>query len=111
VFRRVDRLSRAAVALVLRSGRRRSSPHFTAIVSDQASGYAVIVPKKVIRGAVARHRLKRVIREALKRLPLPQALVVIVRAAPPEATLAAIQSECATLLPSDGKHGTIPLSS
>lgn len=62
--------------LVLKSGYRLSSPHFTAILSKEASGYAVVVSKKVARLSVTRHRIKRLVIAALRTLPLPPALII-----------------------------------
>ncbi len=71
VFPSKKRLPRAAFPHILGRGRRVSSPHFVAILSKESSGYAVIVPKKVARLSVTRHRIKRRTLEALRTIPLP----------------------------------------
>lgn len=53
-----------------------SSKNFTAIFSNDVSGYAVVVTKKVSRLAVVRNRTKRRIIAAIKEVDLPQAVVV-----------------------------------
>ncbi len=61
----------------LSAGLRLSSPHFTLVASKEAKGYAVIVPKKVARLSVTRHRIKRRVLAALRTLPsLPPALII-----------------------------------
>ena len=50
------------------------------VVPEEMRGYAVIIPKKVVRLSSGRHRLKRQIFEALKTLRLPPALIVFPRA-------------------------------
>jgi ribonuclease P protein component len=76
VFPRRKRLSRAAFPSALAKGRRISSPHFVAVIPKETSGYAIIVPKKVSRLSVTRHRIKRRVLEALHTLPLPPALIL-----------------------------------
>lgn len=77
VFPRRKRLSRAAFPRTLSTGRRVSSPHFVAVIPKETGGYAVIVPKKVARLSVTRHRIKRRVLEALRTLPLlPPALIL-----------------------------------
>lgn len=65
---------------VLTTGRRLSSPHFTAVVSKEAKGYAVIISKKIARLSVTRHRIKRRVYTVLRTLPLPSALIVFPKA-------------------------------
>ena len=52
-----------------------------AVVPEVAEGYAVVIPKKVVRLSVTRHRLKRQILEILRTLSLPKALIIFPRAA------------------------------
>ena len=49
------------------------------VIPKEARGYAVIIPKKVIRLSSTRHRIKRQILEVLRTLPLPPALIVFPR--------------------------------
>lgn len=51
------------------------------VIPKEARGYAVIVPKKVVRLSVGRHLLKRRVLEALRALPfpLPPSLIVFPR--------------------------------
>lgn len=49
------------------------------VVSKEARGYAVVIPKKVVRLSSDRHRLKRRILEALQSLSLPPSLIVFSR--------------------------------
>ncbi len=51
------------------------------LVPENVQGYAVVIPKKVVRLSSARHHLKRRILEALRTLPLPPALVIFPRSA------------------------------
>lgn len=49
------------------------------VLPEEARGYAVVIPKKVIRLSSGRHRLKRQVLEILRTLPLPSSLVVFPR--------------------------------
>ncbi len=80
VFKRRNRLSRAVFETTLKSGKRRSSTHFSIVRSETESGYAVVVSKKTARLSVTRHRIKRRILEVLRTLPLPKGLIVFPRA-------------------------------
>jgi ribonuclease P protein component len=68
VFARRKRLKREDIKTVLRRGVRLSSKHFTAVLSKDHFGYAVIVPKKVARLSATRHRIKRRTLEALGKI-------------------------------------------
>jgi ribonuclease P protein component len=81
VFSRRERLPRAAFPVALKRGRRLSSPHFLLVVPEEGMGYAVVIPKKVVRLSVARHRLKRQVLEILRASALPKALIVFPRSA------------------------------
>lgn len=81
MFSRKNRLSRSDFGVALRTSRRLSSPFFLILHPEGLEGYAVVIPKKVIRLSSARHRLKRQVLEALRTLPLPPALIVFPRAA------------------------------
>jgi ribonuclease P protein component len=76
VFSRRERLPRALFPATLSTGRRLSSPHFSAVVSEDTKGIAVVVPKKVARLSVTRHRIKRRTLAALRTLRLPPALIL-----------------------------------
>jgi ribonuclease P protein component len=76
VFPREKRLSRSSLPLALRQGKRLSSLHFSVTIPSSGSGYAVIVPKKVAKLSVTRHKVKRHVLEALKTIPLPPSAVV-----------------------------------
>lgn len=79
MFPRKDRLPRSSFQEALKTGHRLSSPHFLLLSPTGVRGYAVVIPKKVVRLSSERHRLKRQILEALRTLPLPLALVVFPR--------------------------------
>ena len=79
MFSRKERLPRAEFGTALKSQKRLSSPHFLILAPEGVQGYAVVIPKKVIRLSSARHRLKRQILEALRTLPLPPSLIVFPR--------------------------------
>jgi ribonuclease P protein component len=76
VFPKKKRLPRAIFQKVL-NGRRVSSMHFSAAFSNEYDGYAVIVPKKVARLSVTRHRIKRRVLEALRKSRLPASSLVL----------------------------------
>lgn len=77
VFPRKKRLPRVAFPPALRRGQRISSPNFVAILSKESSGYAVVVPKKIARLSVTRHRIKRRVLEALRTTPLPSSALIL----------------------------------
>ena len=68
-------------------------------MSMEAQGYAVVVPKKVARLSVTRHRIKRRVLAALRTLSLPPALIVFPRASASSVSYKNIQAELASLLP------------
>lgn len=82
----------------IKTGRRLSSPHFTAIVSHEVKGYAVVVPKKVARLSVTRHRIKRQVLAALRTLSLPPALILFPKASVSSVSYEDIQTEIKNLL-------------
>jgi len=78
VFRRKERLKREAFPSAIQSGRRISSPHFSAVFPRNVKGYAVVVSKKNARLSVTRHKIKRRVQEALQALSstLPPSLIL-----------------------------------
>jgi ribonuclease P protein component len=87
VVPRRKRLSRAAFPNVLTKGRRISSLHFVAAISKEANGYGVVVPKKIARLSVTRHRIKRRVFEALRTLTLPSSTAIILFPKAPVASM------------------------
>jgi len=83
---------------VIKAGRRLSSPHFTAVVSEEAKGYAVVVSKKVARLSVTRHRVKRKLFVALRTLKFPYALILFPKASACSMDYWSIKIELAELL-------------
>ncbi len=61
-------------------------------------GYAVVIPKKVARLSVTRHRIKRRIFNALRTIPLPPALIIFPRASASSVSYQDIHTEIAQLL-------------
>ncbi len=98
VFKRRNRLSRVAFEAVLQSGRRFSSIHFSFVSSETVPGYAVVVPKKVARLSVTRHRIKRRVMEAIRTLPLSKGLIIFPRAEVKDMRYDEIQLELTKLL-------------
>jgi ribonuclease P protein component len=84
MFPRRARLSRVDFAALAsdRSAKRASTAHFSAVCKEDGdvSGCAVVISKKVEKGSVRRHLLKRRILSAIKTVYLPaQALIVYAR--------------------------------
>ena len=98
VFPRYKRLPRAQFPVVFKNGRRHTSPHFTAVISHKAQGYAVVIPKKIARLAVTRHRIKRRVLAALRTIPLPPALLLFPKASVSSVSYEDIKTEIKTLL-------------
>jgi ribonuclease P protein component len=98
VFSRRTRFPRAAFPSALKSGRRLSSAHFSAVLPEEGKGYAVVVSKKVARLSVTRHRIKRRVLMALRTLPLPPALIIFPKASADSVSYQDIQAELAVLL-------------
>ncbi|OGG76612.1 hypothetical protein A2950_02390 [Candidatus Kaiserbacteria bacterium RIFCSPLOWO2_01_FULL_55_19] len=82
----------------IKNGRRLSSPNFSAVVSTEARGYAVVVPKKVARLSVTRHRIKRRVLSALRTLSLPPALIIFPKASASSVSYEDTQAELKRLL-------------
>lgn len=70
------------------------------VVPKQAEGYAVVIPKKVVRLSVRRHLLKRRVLEALReiRTQLPPALIVFPRHSADSVNYTDIVKELTTLI-------------
>ncbi|MHB0865854.1 MAG: ribonuclease P protein component [Minisyncoccota bacterium] len=98
MFSRRERLSRAQFGAALKARQRLSSDHFWVIVREESRGYAVVIPKKIVRLSSARHRLKRQVLEALRELPLPPSLIVFPRASAHGVHYQDIKKELGTLL-------------
>ncbi len=77
MFPRRERLPRADFPLVLKTGRRVDSPHFTVVFSDNMKGCAVVVSKKTARLSVTRHSIKRRVLAALSTLSLPRGGLIV----------------------------------
>lgn len=75
-----------------------SSEHLSVVIPAEGRGYAVIVPKKIARLSVMRHRIKRRILAALRTLELPHALIVFPKASVSSVSYQDIQTELAALL-------------
>ena len=75
-----------------------SSGHLSVVIPAEGRGYAVIVPKKIARLSVMRHRIKRRILAALRTLELPQALIVFPKSSVSSVSYQDIQTELAALL-------------
>jgi ribonuclease P protein component len=99
VFSRKERLSRTDFEIALKAKRRGSSAHFLVLFPEKVEGYAVVIPKKVVRLSSARHRLKRQVLEALRAAsPLPPALVVFPRSSAVGVHYEEMKSELAALI-------------
>lgn len=85
-------------AAALKGGERLSSAHFTAILPKEASGYAVVVSKKVARLSVTRHRIKRRALEALRTLALPPSIILFPKSSVQDMTYQQTREELAELL-------------
>ena len=68
------------------------------VLPEKARGYAVIIPKKVVRLSAARHRLKRQVLEAMRTFPLPQAIIVFPRASASGVHYEDLRAELGSLL-------------
>lgn len=87
--------------VVLKTGRRLSSPHFSVVISTKAAGYAVVVPKKIARLSVTRHKIKRRVLAALRTLPVDtqlSSLVIFPKASVSSVSYQDIQIEIKNLL-------------
>jgi ribonuclease P protein component len=93
MFSRRQRLSRAAFSKAGAAEKQVNTTHFSLTASPNTSGYGVVVSKQVARLSVTRHRLKRQISAALRKLSLPRSLVVYARTGAPLLTYNQIQQE------------------
>ncbi len=81
--------------------RRISSAHFSLSYADhqQIGGSAVIVPKKAVKGAVARHLLKRRVRAALLPFSRPdRVLIISARTGSEKLSFAELEAELSELI-------------
>lgn len=85
-------------ATALKGGGRLSSAHFTAVLPREASGYAVVVSKKVARLSSTRHRIKRRALEALRTLALPPSIILFPKSSVQDMTYQQTREELAELL-------------
>ena len=83
---------------VLKTGRRLASAHFMVVLSKEAKGYAVVIPKKIARLSATRHRIKRQVFSSLRTLPLPPALIVFPKSSVSSVSYQDIQAEIKKLL-------------
>ena len=105
VFRRRERYPKEHFSAALGLGRRLTSLHFSAVLPPEGQGYAVVVSKKVARLSVTRHRLKRVVLEALRTLPLPKALIVFPKATAARLDTLHLHADLAALLGGASQNG------
>ncbi len=101
-MRRIS-LSRAQFTAVSndKRARRSSSEHFSVVISSTGVGVAVVVSKKVAKTSVARHLLKRRVREATAEAHFSSAesaVIVYARAGAAALSFAQITAELAPLL-------------
>ncbi len=98
MFSRRERLHRAEFSRTSRTGQRLSSIHFTAILTSDGTGYAVVVSKKVASLSVTRHRIKRQVLEALRTLTLPKSLILFPKASIAQLNYTQIKEDLSDLL-------------
>jgi ribonuclease P protein component len=98
VFPRRKRLPRSVFPAALAGGKRLSSPHFTLILPAEMKGYAVVISKKTARLSITRHRIKRRVLSALRKLPLPPALIVFPKSSVDSVSYQDVEQELAGLL-------------
>jgi ribonuclease P protein component len=96
-------LSRAQFTAISsdKKARRTSAAHFSVVTSEACVGVAVVVSKKVAKTSVARHLLKRRIREAVASCEFPsagKAVIVYARSGAATLSFAQITAELAPLL-------------
>ncbi len=98
VFPRRQRLSRAVFPSGLK-GKRLISKNLSVLLPQEGvQGYAVVLPKKVARLAVTRHRIKRHILAALRTLSLPPSLIVFPKISVHSVSYEDIRTELKNLL-------------
>ena len=68
------------------------------VLPEEARGYAVVIPKKVIRLASKRHQTKRRVLEALRALALPPSLIVFPRSSASSVNYEDMKAELQKLL-------------
>lgn len=98
MFSKRERLPRAQFEKALKTRQRVSSVNFLLLAPENTQGYAVVIPKKVIRLSSTRHRLKRQILEVLRALSLPSALIVFPRSTAGSVNYQDMTKELNTLL-------------
>lgn len=104
MFPSKKRFPRALFPSALKTGRRFSSQHLAILIpkedlSGQGEGYAVVVPKKIARLSVTRHKIKRRVLAALRELVLPRALIVFPKSSVSSVSYQDIKTELEKLIP------------
>lgn len=93
------RLARSA--FLSKTTKKRHSDYFSLVIPAEASGYAIVISKKILKKAVDRHLLKRRTAAALRRQSatiLPRAGIIFPKASALTAPFGDIVSDLATLL-------------
>ncbi|MBI4088925.1 ribonuclease P protein component [Candidatus Kaiserbacteria bacterium] len=99
MFPRHKRLEKKSFPDALALGKRTSSPHFKVIIPTAAKGYSVVVPKKVARLSVTRHRIKRRTLSILRTIDkLPPALILFPQSSVAQMSYQNIKDEILGLL-------------
>ena len=102
MFPRRKRLSRAEFPAAIRGGRRFTTINLIAIVPEKTIGYAVVVSKKTARLSVTRHKIKRLVWEALRgaetSVSLPPALILLPKSTTKEISHRGLKEEMEELL-------------
>ncbi len=92
------RLARTDFSVLLKSGRRVNTQHFSLLYSPNVSGLAVVVSKKVIKTAVGRHKIKRRVQSILNTITASYGYVIFARKGVSTLSFFEIQEELGTLL-------------
>jgi ribonuclease P protein component len=99
VFSRKKRFPRALFPSAIKTGRRFSSTNISILIPKEGKGYAVVVPKKIVRLSVKRHAIKRRILAALRAIHLPPAIIVFPKSSASSVSYQDIKTELTNLIP------------
>lgn len=100
MFSSKKRLPRALFPSVIKTGRRFSSQNLDIILPKAGvQGYAVVVPKKIARLSVMRHKIKRRVLAALRTLNLPPALIIFPKSSASSVSYQDIRKELSKFIP------------
>ncbi len=99
---RRNRLAREDFPILLKSGKRAVSEHFSITYSKKTKGCAVVVGKKIIKTSVGRHKIKRRVQYVLNMSEINYSYVIFAKKGANLLSFMDLKKEISTLLDNIG---------